>query len=82
VDLIKLAATLVDHSNASVADSYPGSGAFFDLLDPGKVFPGSQTHIFESLVTSMTLVTIVCVKSTIILRQFAQIFFCICSKIK
>ncbi len=52
-------------------------------LDPGSVIgffrisdPGSQTHIFESLVT------IFWVKSSIILCKLAQIFFYSISKIK
>ncbi len=56
----------------SVADPDPGSGAF---LTPGsgirnRIFPdpGSQIHIFESLVT------IFWVKSSIILWKLAQIF--------
>jgi hypothetical protein len=57
----------------SVADPDPGSGAF---LTPGsgirnRVFPdpGSQTHIFESIVT------IFWVKISLILRKLAKIFF-------
>ncbi len=59
----------------SVADPDPGSGAFLTpgsgirnrfFPDPGSRIPdlGSQTHIFESLVT------IFWVKSSIILRKF------------
>ncbi len=59
-----------------------GSGirCFFDswILDPDRFFqdPGSQTHIFESLVT------IFWVKSFIILWKLAQIFFFSISKLK
>jgi hypothetical protein len=50
----------------SVADPDPGSGAFFDPLFRNRSFfrisdPGSQIHIFESLLT------IFLVKSSIIL---------------
>ncbi len=45
----------------SVENSDPGSGAFWPWIrDPEKVFsesrisdPGSQTHIFDSLVTNV-----------------------------
>ena len=50
----------------------PGLGAFWPL-DPGSV---SQTHIFESLLTTF------CVKSSIILWNLAQTFFLSSSKIK
>ncbi len=46
---------------AVLADPDPGSGAFLTS--------GSQTHNFESLIT------IFWVKSSIILRKLAQIFF-------
>ena len=65
---------------SSVADPDPGSDAF---LTPGsgirkRFFPdlGSQIHIFESLVT------IILVKSYIILWKLAQIFFFSTSKLK
>ncbi len=64
----------------------PRSGmVFFRIPDPGSRIPdlgsrisdpGSQTHIFESLVT------IFGVKSCIVLRKLAQIFFFSISKIK
>jgi hypothetical protein len=66
----------------SVADPYPGSGAFLTpgsgirnrfFLDPGL---GSQTHIFDSLET------IFWVKSSKILWKLAQIFFFSTSKLK
>ncbi len=64
----------------SVADPDPGSGAF---LTPGSGIrnrffpdPGSQTHIFEGLVT------IFWVKTSIILGKLGQIFFFSISKIK
>ncbi len=64
-----------------------GSGirCLFDpwIRDPEKVFsgsrisdPGSQTHIFESLVT------IFWIKSSIILLKLAQIFFFSTSKLR
>jgi hypothetical protein len=73
--------------NSSVADPDPGSGAF---LTPGSRIrnrffpeagsrisdPGSQTHIFEGLVT------IFWVKTSIILGKLGQIFFFSISKIK
>jgi hypothetical protein len=65
---------------ASVADPDPGSGAF---LTPGSGIGffripnlGSQTHIFEGLVT------IFWVKTSIILGKLGQIFFFSISKIK
>ncbi len=69
-----------DALTTSVADQDPGSGAFFT---PGSGIrnrffpdPGSQTHIFESLVT------IFWVKSSIILWKLAKIFFFRLPKIK
>jgi hypothetical protein len=65
----------------------PGVGAFLTpgsgirnrfIPDPGSRIPdpGSQTHSFESLVTTFW------VKSSIILCNLAQIFFLSSSKIK
>ncbi len=57
----------------------PGSGiGLFRIPDPRSRIPdpGSQTHIFESLVTTFW------VKSSIILWNLAQIFFLSSSKIK
>jgi hypothetical protein len=69
----------------SVGDPYPGSGAFF-TLDPGSVIgffsgsrvldPETQTHIFESLMT------IFCVKITIILSVLDKKIFFTSSKRK
>jgi hypothetical protein len=66
--------------STSVADPDPGSGAFltpwYGIRNRFFPDPGSQIHIFESLVT------IFWVQSSIILWKLAQIFFFNTSKLK